>query len=132
MTFHQDNTLPKYNEILVFGSNLAGRHGKGAAKVAKDCFGAVIGNPEGLQGREYAIPTKDQTITQPIPLPYIKESINRFIRFAKQFPELQFFITRIGCGLAGFQDSQIAPMFNPPLSNCSFPEEWKQYLKESE
>jgi hypothetical protein len=93
------------NEIFVFGSNLAGLHGGGAARVAYKYFGAVWGQGVGLQGQTYAIPTMQggvETIS-----PYIDE----FISFAKQHPELIFLVTRIGCGIAGFSDSDIAPLF---------------------
>jgi hypothetical protein len=93
------------NEIFVFGSNLAGLHGGGAARVAHKYFGAVWGQGVGLQGQTYAIPTMQggvETIS-----PYIDE----FISFAKQHPELIFLVTRIGCGIAGFSDSDIAPLF---------------------
>lgn len=93
------------NEIFVFGSNLAGLHGGGAARVAYKYFGAVWGQGVGLQGQTYAIPTMQggvETIS-----PYIDE----FISFAKQHPELIFLVTRIGCGIAGFSDRDIAPLF---------------------
>jgi hypothetical protein len=93
------------NEIFVFGSNLAGLHGGGAARVAHKYFGAVWGQGVGLQGQTYAIPTMQggvETIS-----PYIDE----FISFAKQHPELIFLVTRIGCGIAGFSDRDIAPLF---------------------
>lgn len=93
------------NEIFVFGSNLAGLHGGGAARVAYKYFGAVWGQGVGLQGQTYAIPTMQggvETIS-----PYIDE----FISFAKLHPEQIFFVTRIGCGIAGFSDSDIAPLF---------------------
>lgn len=93
------------NEIFVFGSNLAGLHGGGAARLAYKYFGAVWGQGVGLQGQTYAIPTMQggvETIS-----PYIDE----FISFAKQHPELIFLVTRIGCGIAGFSDRDIAPLF---------------------
>ena len=93
------------NEIFVSGSNLAGLHGGGAARLAYKYFGAVWGQGVGLQGQTYAIPTMQggvETIS-----PYIDE----FISFAKQHPELIFLVTRIGCGIAGFSDRDIAPLF---------------------
>ena len=98
------NTLKK-NEIFVFGSNLAGAHGGGAARLAYEKFGAVMGQGVGLQGQSYAIPTMQggpNTI-----LPYVEE----FITFAKQHPEMTFLVTRIGCGIAGFTPVEIAPLF---------------------
>lgn len=93
------------NEIFVFGSNLAGMHGGGAARLARIKWGAVMGQGVGLQGRTYAIPTMQggpETIK-----PYVDE----FIAFAKAHPGLRFLVTEIGCGIAGFTPSQIAPLF---------------------
>ena len=92
-------------EIFVFGSNLAGAHGGGAARAARIHFGAVMGQGVGLQGRSYAIPTMQggpETIK-----PYVDD----FILFAKQHPELTFLVTPIGCGIAGFHARDIAPLF---------------------
>ncbi|MCQ2229986.1 MAG: hypothetical protein MJZ13_09630 [Bacteroidales bacterium] len=95
----------KENEIFVFGSNLQGRHGGGAAHAAHIYFGAVWGQGVGLQGQSYAIPTMQggpETIK-----PYVDE----FIAFAKQHSDLIFYVTPIGCGIAGFVPSDIAPLF---------------------
>lgn len=92
-------------EIFVFGSNLAGAHGGGAARAARLHFGAVMGQGVGLQGQSYAIPTMQggpETIK-----PYVDD----FILFAKQHPELTFLVTPIGCGIAGFHARDIAPLF---------------------
>ena len=96
-------------EIFVFGSNLAGMHGGGAARAAYIHFGAVMGQGVGLQGRSYAIPTMHggpEAIA-----PYV----NEFIAFARQHRELTFLVTRIGCGIAGFRDEEIAPLFAAAL-----------------
>ena len=93
------------NEIFVFGSNLQGAHGGGAARLAYERFGAVMGQGVGLQGQSYAIPTM-QGGTDTI-LPYVEE----FISFAIQHPELTFLVTKIGCGIAGFTPAEIAPLF---------------------
>lgn len=93
------------NEVFVFGSNLAGMHGGGAARVARLRFGAVMGNDVGMQGRSYAIPTM-QGGTETI-RPYV----NDFIAYAKEHPELTFLVTPIGCGIAGFEPEDIAPLF---------------------
>ena len=95
----------KDNEIFVFGSNLHGMHGGGAARVAFLHFGAIYGQGVGLQGQSYAIPTM-QGGTETI-RPYVDE----FILFAKNHPELTFLVTRIGCGIAGFVAKDIAPLF---------------------
>lgn len=123
--YHIDNTLPSDNEIFVFGSNLSGIHGAGAAAEALN-YGAVWGKGVGLFGRSYAIPTKDERI-KTLPLREIKPHIEAFVKFTQEHPELRFFVTRIGCGLAGFQDSQIAPLFKD-AANCSFALEWKPFL----
>ena len=101
----------KDNQIFVFGSNLSGIHGAGAAKTAVDKFGAILYNPEGLQGKSYAIPTKDKSIRSTLPIEEIKIYVDGFIEFAKQNQELEFLVTEIGCGLAGLKPFEIAPLF---------------------
>ena len=93
------------DEIFVFGSNLAGMHGGGAAYQAFRSFGAVMGCGVGLRGQSYAIPTMQGGVET------IKPYVDAFIDFAKAHPELFFYVTRIGCGIAGFRDSEIAPLF---------------------
>jgi hypothetical protein len=105
--------------ILVFGSNLAGRNGKGAALHAMKEHGAIYGVGEGIQGQSYGIPTKDYNI-KTRSLSDIKQSVSTFIQFAKDFPELTFNVTPIGTGLAGYTHEQIAPMFVDAPSNCVF------------
>lgn len=95
----------KPNEIFVFGSNLAGAHGGGAARLAYDRFGAVWGQGVGLQGQSYGIPTMHGGVD------VIKPYVDEFIAFAKQHPEMKFFVTKIGCGIAGFTTEEIAPLF---------------------
>ena len=97
-------TLNK-NEVFVFGSNLAGAHGGGAARIAAEKFGAIMGQGVGLQGQSYAIPTMQGGVNT------IKPYVDEFIAFAKQHPELTFLVTRIGCGIAGFTPAEIAPLF---------------------
>ena len=97
------------NENFVFGSNLAGFHGGGAARVAHQRFGAVWGQGVGLQGQSYAIPTMQGGVET------IRPYVDEFIVFAKQHPELTFLVTRIGCGIAGFTDEDIAPLFKEAL-----------------
>lgn len=105
------------NEIFVFGSNLQGYHGAGAARMALDKFGAVWGQGVGLQGQSYAIPTMEGGVDT------IKPYVDEFIEFAKQHPEYQFLLTRVGCGIAGFTDEEIAPLFVEALKleNVKFP-----------
>ena len=97
------------NEIFVFGSNLAGVHGAGAARKAME-WGAVWGQGVGLQGQTYAIPTMQGGIDT------IKPYVDEFLAFAKSHPELKFLVTEIGCGIAGFTVEEIAPLFKAALS----------------
>lgn len=99
----------KNNEIFVFGSNLQGAHGGGAARVALNNFGAIWGQGVGLQGQSYAIPTMQGGVET------IKPYVDEFIGFAHQHTELQFYVTRIGCGIAGFHDKDIAPLFTKAI-----------------
>ena len=97
------------NEIFVFGSNLEGMHGGGAARIAYDKFGAIWGQGVGLQGQSYGIPTMHGGTD------VIKPYIDEFIGFAKSHPELKFLVTRIGCGIAGFSDEEMAPLFKDAI-----------------
>lgn len=128
-TYHKDGTLPTNGEIFVFGSNLAGRHGAGAAKVALNKFGAKWGKGSFLSGNSYAIPTKDKNI-QTLSIDIIKAFIIEFIADTHDthHDNTRWFVTRIGCGLAGFKDEEIAPFFKG-ARNCSFAEEWREYLE---
>ena len=121
---HITSLLP--NEVFVFGSNLAGQHAGGAARIAYEKFGAIYGQGVGLQGQCYAIPTMQGGVET------IKPYVDEFIKFAKEHPELHFYITRIGCGIAGFRDKDIAPLFNEVvnLENVSIPESFWKVLKE--
>jgi hypothetical protein len=110
-------------EIFVFGSNLAGRHGAGSALHAKRHHGAIQGQGVGFQGSSYAIPTKDSKLVT-LPLDQIEPHVKAFISFATEHPELKFNIVRIGCGLAGYTDKEMAPMFKDCPSNCILPKEW--------
>jgi hypothetical protein len=111
------------SRIFVFGSNLAGRHGRGAALCARNDYGAIYGVGMGRTGEAYAIPTKDRYL-RTLPLEDIKVHVNRFLDYAREHPELRFNITRIGCGLAGYKDHQIAPMFVNAPDNCDLPYPW--------
>lgn len=111
-------------QIFVFGSNRAGRHGKGAALHAIQRHGAKYWQGEGLQGQSYAIPTKDENI-RTLPLPCIAIEVEKFKKFAAEHPELTFNVTAIGCGLAGYIPEQIAPMFSGSTSNVLLPDEFK-------
>ena len=110
--------------IFVFGSNREGRHGAGAAKYAMT-IGAVYGQAEGLQGDSYAIVTKELRLTRPpVTLDEVKEGVDRFLTYAQNHPELEFQVTKIGCGLAGFTEELIAPLFAQAPKNCYLPEGW--------
>lgn len=112
--------------IFVFGSNLAGRHGKGAALHARHNYGAVYGEGMGRTGNAYAIPTKSHQL-KTLPLRIIEPCVQQFVAYALKHPELEFKVTRIGCGLAGYTDADIAPMFyNTPI-NCNLPTGWRHY-----
>lgn len=137
--FHDDGTLPGAHAIWVFGSNLAGRHGAGAALVAKAQFGARNGVGMGRTGQAYAIPTKDGrsggSLMNPaeiLELDEVATHVAAFCEYARSHPELQFFVTRVGCGLAGsaFNDQRIAPLFIGAPLNCSFPRQWQVHLRE--
>lgn len=127
ISFHKDRTLPLDNSIFVFGSNLAGVHGSGAAALAL-IFGARWGKGVGLQGRTYAIPTKDENIMT-MPISKIRPYIEEFVQFTKDHPEMKFFVTRVGCGLAGHSDFEIAPLFVGAI-NCSFANDWRPWFQD--
>lgn len=113
--------------IFVFGSNLAGVHGAGAARYALEREGAVWGRGCGHLGNSYAIPTKDSNI-RTMALKDIEIYVKDFIHYAKSNPHLEFKVTRIGCGLAGYKDENIAPMFKDAPDNCLFDDRWINYL----
>lgn len=115
--------------IFVFGSNLAGRHGKGAALFARTYHGAVYGQGEGLQGNSYAIPTKDKKI-QTLPISDIKYWVDKFLKFAEDNPQMTFDLTPIGCGLAGYKKEQIKPLFDNKPKNVIFTKEWFEEYRE--
>lgn len=116
--------------IFTFGSNLAGRHGAGAARYAMSARGAKYGVGVGRTGECYALPTKDLMI-HTLPLEDVLDHVTKFIIHAINHPECDFQVTRLGCGLAGYADSEIAPMFKDAPKNCYFDEKWRQYLGEN-
>ena len=115
----------KENEIFVFGSNLAGMHGGGAARIARLHFGAVMGKGVGLQGQSYAIPTMQGGVET------IRPYVDDFIDFANHHPELHFLVTPIGCGIAGFEAEDIAPLFEKAkeMKNISLPESFWEVIE---
>lgn len=109
--------------MFVFGSNESGRHGLGAAKVAATHFGAIYGKGVGMQGRSYAIPTKDGKLRR-LDLSVIQVYVEEFKKFAAANPHLTFLVTKIGCGLAGYEVADIAPLFQDSPSNVVLPREF--------
>ena len=126
-SYHKDGTVPTADEIFVFGSNQRGLHGAGAATVARLNFGAVPGYWYGLMGHSYAIATKDRHLRS-LGLVEIEKAVGVFCEFTHNNPEMRFFVTRVGCGYAGYRNSQMAPLFKQANINCSFAESWEQYL----
>ena len=117
-------TSLKPNEIFVFGSNLAGMHGGGAARMARLYFGAVLGNGDGPQGQSYAIPTMQGGVET------IQPYVDKFISYAKAHPEQTFLVTPIGCGIAGFMPDDIAPLFEKAIcvENIHLPQSFWEIL----
>lgn len=117
--------------IFVFGSNEKGIHGGGAARFACEKKGAILGLGNGLQGESYAIPTCAKPtgeLDHEISLDRVTGYVNVFIDFAHMNPNLQFQVSQIGCGLAGFKAEQIAPLFASAPLNCYFDLSWKPIL----
>lgn len=125
------NYTPEYistlgeDEIFVFGSNLEGHHLGGAARTAMDKFGAVWGQGVGLQGQSYAIPTMQGGVET------IKPYVDEFIELAREWDQTTFYVTRIGCGIAGFKDEEIAPLFAEALKlyNVRLPESFVKIIE---
>lgn len=113
------------DEVFVFGSNLAGIHAGGAARVALERFGAVMGQGVGMQGQSYAIPTMQGGVET------IKPYVDEFITLAREWDQTTFWVTRIGCGIAGFTDEEIAPLFTEAfdLYNVRLPKSFADIIK---
>jgi hypothetical protein len=105
------------NGVFVFGSNAQGSHGGGAALVAQQRFGAVTGIGEGLQGQSYALPTMEG-------IEALEMATQRFVAFAEQHPELDFYLTKVGCGIAGYREDEVAPFFRDAPPNVIKPPGW--------
>lgn len=113
--------------VFVFGSNLHGVHGNGAAKTAKDLYGARSGQGVGLFGRSYAIPTKNSPYGRRLPLHDIGLYVAAFTAMAETlYQDRLFVVTRVGCGNAGYADAEIAPLFEKAPKNCLLPPHWTQ------
>jgi hypothetical protein len=122
----------KENEIFVFGSNRQGRHGKGAALTARNKFGAIYGQSEGLQGQSYSIITKElRKEYQPVSLGEIKLGVDTFIQFTKDNKHLTFYVVELGCNLAYFTVEEIAPLFKLAMGikNIYLPERFVNNLQ---
>lgn len=128
--FHPNNSVPTGQWIWVFGSNEAGRHGKGAARVARVNFRAEYGTGRGPTGNAYAIPTKDRHL-QVLPLASIERSVADFLQYAALNPEKNFFVTAVGTEPAGFKDDEIGPLFAKAPENCSLPDHWRAYVSQA-
>jgi hypothetical protein len=116
------------NEIFVFGSNLSGMHGGGAALIAYERFGAIWGQGVGMQGQSYGIPTMQGGVET------IRPYVDEFIRYAAQHPEYKFLVTRIGCGIAGFSDAEIAVLFRDAIGreNIILPRTFVEVLEQGD
>ena len=127
--YNTHNNVWDGSSIFVFGSNLAGRHGAGAAKFAVKHCGAKYGVGEGIQGNSYAIPTKNEKLCV-LPLHTIESFVEQFVEFSllKVGCGEKFFVTQVGCGLAGYSPEDIAPMFKYVESNCIIPIEFAKVL----
>ena len=125
---HIDGSAPSPGAVFVFGSNLAGRHGAGAAKYAAQHCHAQYGVGVGRTGNSYALPTKGNQL-EVLPLAEIYGHVKQFVAYAKSNPEQQFHLTRVGCGLAGYRDAQIAPLFVGTPKNVSLPMEWVKHIE---
>lgn len=112
------------NQIFVFGSNLAGRHGAGAARQAYKQFGAEYGVGEGMTGQSYAFPTLSRTLSQ---LSYVRLQIARDLLYhtCLEYSGMEFLLTKVGCGLAGYDESTMRGLFTDPPSNLVLPEDWR-------
>lgn len=112
------------NEIFVFGSNLAGRHGAGAALQARMQFGARWGKGEGITGRCYAFPTLDENLKQ-LPLERLEQARDRLYQTCWNNPDHRFLLSKVGCGLAGYPEEQMRALFSAPEPNLILPEDWR-------
>lgn len=120
------------DEVFVFGSNTEGMHAGGAARMAMN-WGAIYGKAFGLQGKTFAIPTVDYTRSGKMSIDEIKKYVDEFLDFTIKNKDKKFLVTEIGCGIAGFKVSEIAPLFRKALeySNVYLPERFINYLKDN-
>jgi hypothetical protein len=123
--YHSDGDAPPEGNIFVFGSNLSGAHWGGAARYARDFKGAGWSVSEGRTGESYAIPTMGFNACAPLSLSDVRLGVEEFLDHAEEHPDRVFFVTRIGCGIAGFTDADIAPLFHNAPENCDLPINWR-------
>ena len=121
----RSGSAPVLDRCFVFGSNEGGIHGAGSALAAYKHHGAVWGVGHGLRGRCYGIPTKDARL-KTLPLSKVEEYVRTFLLFAATMPNVEFNVVKIGCGLAGFSEAQIAPLFSEAPRNCKLPFGWRK------
>lgn len=121
------HSLSNQKRIFVFGSNLSGIHGAGAAKTARQLHGAIIGQGEGPMGNAYALPTKSLNISH-MSIDTTQTHVTRFVEYAKSNPEKVFEVTAVGTGLSSKSHSTMAQMFNEAPDNCYFDTIWRDYL----
>jgi hypothetical protein len=126
--FHDENVIPTGDWIYVFSSNLAGKHAKGKARIARVNFRAEFGVAEGRTSNAYAIPTHDKHSTA-LPLTSINAAIEAFLIYAHENQKLNFFVTRIGCEDSQFGDEQMGQLFANAPENCSLPSCWRIYAR---
>ncbi|ESK56596.1 A1S_2505 family phage non-structural protein [Acinetobacter tjernbergiae] len=128
--YHDESIVTELPEdtVFVFGSNLAGIHDSGAARVAAQHFAAVKGVGRGWAGQSFAIPTLNEHIQQ-MPLSQIEHYVDDFKVYAKHHPKMKYFLTALGCGIAGYKVSEIAPLFKGIHPNVIFPESFRPYIE---
>lgn len=121
-----EGTPPTPETVFVFGSNTEGRHGRGAARTARIDYGAIYGQAEGRQGNAYGIVTKElRAGLLPITLKEVEAGVKRFMAYAEAHPEIEFKVTKVGCGLAGFREEDIKPLFTRyRLVHVHLPIDW--------
>jgi hypothetical protein len=124
--FHDGNSRP--DQVFVFGSNLMGHHAGGAARFAVDYRAATQGIGQGPTGRAYALPTMAQ-LGVPLTLEGVRAAVTLFKVYAYVREDLEFFVTPVGTGIAGFTHEEIAPLFADAPSNCVLPAEWQEIIE---
>ena len=130
--YHDESIIKSLPEdtVFVFGSNMAGQHAGGAARTAKEFFGAVEGVGRGWAGQSFAIPTMNEHLQQ-MPLSQIQHYVDDFKIYAKNHPKMKYFLTSIGCGIAGYTVEEIAPMFKGIAHNVIFPASFRPFVEKA-